>query len=267
MSNLALRALSAVLLLPLLGALVLWREPLGFGALVVLVSALALVEYAAITLPTASRRFRASVVVLGAGLTAALYLWPGAALVWLLVAFMGAATLSLVDPGEIPSAGARLGLSTFGVFYVGGLAAPLAILQRDAAHGRAWVLMAVGVTFGNDAGAYFAGRGLGRHKLYPKVSPAKTVEGGVGGLLASLIIMLAVRATLCPWLTVTDCLCVALPAGILGPIGDLVESLIKRSAGVKDSGHLIPGHGGMLDRIDALLFVTAWTYLYVLHLK
>jgi len=267
MSNLALRALSALILLPLLGALVLWHEPLGFGALVVLVAALALIEYSAITLPTASRRFRAAVVAVGAGLTAALYLAPGQALVSVLVALMATATLTLIDPGEIPAAGARLGLSAFGVFYIGGLAAPLAILQRDAPRGRAWVLLAVAVTFGNDAGAYFAGRTLGRHKLYPKVSPAKSVEGAVGGLVASLIIMLAMRATLSPWLTVGDCLWVALPAGVLGPIGDLVESLIKRSAGVKDSGRLIPGHGGMLDRIDALLFVAAWTYLYVVRLK
>lgn len=267
MSNLALRALSALIILPLLGALVLWHQPLGFGALVVLVAALALVEYAAITLPAASPRFRALVVAVGAGFTAALYLVPGQALVWGLAALMATATLVLVSPGDIPAAGARLGLATFGVFYIGGLAAPLAILQRDAPRGRAWVLLAVAVTFGNDAGAYFAGRSLGRHKLYPAVSPAKTVEGGVGGMAAALLIMFVARATLCPWLTVGDCLLVALPASVLGPIGDLVESLIKRSAGVKDSGHLIPGHGGMLDRIDALLFVAAWTYLYVVHLK
>src|SRR5450432_3305651 len=223
MSNLALRALSALIILPLLGALVLWHQPLGFGGLVVLVAALALVEYATITLPAATPRFRA--------------------------------------------AGARLGLATFGVFYIGGLAAPLAILQRDAPRGRSWVLLAVAVTFGNDAGAYFAGRSLGRHKLYPAVSPAKTVEGGLGGMAAALLIMFVARASLSPWLTVGDCLLVALPASVLGPIGDLVESLIKRSAGVKDSGRLIPGHGGMLDRIDALLFVAAWTYLYVAHLK
>ncbi len=129
------------------------------------------------------------------------------------------------------------------------------------------MLLAIGVTFGNDTGAYFAGRGLGRHKLYPKVSPAKTVEGAVGGLVASLLIMFVVRATVAPWLTVGDCLVVGLPAAVLGPIGDLVESLMKRAAGVKDSGHLIPGHGGMLDRIDALLFVGAWIYVYVVHLK
>jgi phosphatidate cytidylyltransferase len=267
MSNLALRALSAVVLLPLLGALILWQQPLGFGAAVVLVSGLALHECAAIMLGAAPPKFRATVVLLGVLYTAALYLAPGAALVWTLAAVIATAALTLLDPGEIPAAGGRLGATTFTVLYVGGLAAPLALLQRDALHGRAWVLLAIAVTFGNDTGAYFGGRGFGRHKLYPKVSPAKTVEGGIGGLVASLLIMFAVRATLAPWLTVGDCLAVGLPAAVLGPIGDLCESLMKRAAGVKDSGHLIPGHGGMLDRIDALLFVGTWIYVYAVHLK
>jgi phosphatidate cytidylyltransferase len=171
----------------------------------------------------------------------------------------------LFAPGEIPEAGHRLGAAVFSVLYVGGLAAPLALLQRDAAHGRAWVLLAVAVTFGNDTGAYFAGRALGRHKLYPKVSPAKSVEGAVGGMAASLALMLGLRATLAGWLSLADCLAVGVPAGVIGPIGDLVESLMKRAAGVKDSGHLIPGHGGMLDRIDALLFVGAWVYVYAVY--
>jgi len=70
-----------------------------------------------------------------------------------------------------------------------------------------------------------------------------------------------------PWLTIGDCLLAALPAGVIGPVGDLVESLIKRAFGVKDSGRLIPGHGGILDRIDALLFVSAWLYVYALYLR
>ena len=140
-------------------------------------------------------------------------------------------------------------------------------MQRDAPHGREWVLLAIALTFSNDTGAYFAGRALGRHKLYPAVSPAKTVEGGVGGMLAGLLVMLGARATLVPWLTVGDCLLAALPAGVIGPIGDLVESLIKRAFGVKDSGKLIPGHGGMLDRIDALLFVAAWLFVYSAYLR
>jgi phosphatidate cytidylyltransferase len=129
------------------------------------------------------------------------------------------------------------------------------------------VLLAVAVTFGNDTGAYFAGRALGRHKLYPAVSPSKTVEGAVGGLVASVAVMVLARATAAHWLTWADCLLVAVPAAVIGPIGDLTESLIKRAAGVKDSGKLLPGHGGMLDRIDALLFVSAWIYVYVRYLR
>jgi phosphatidate cytidylyltransferase len=265
--NLAQRLISAVVALPLIGALILWQEPWGFGALMLVVAAIGLHEYGAMTLAGAGARLRAGVIVLGVGLAAGLYALPAYAVVWMLAAFMGTAALVLFDPGDIPAAGARLGISAFGVFYLGLLCAPMAILQRDAPHGRAWVMLAIALTFGNDTGAYFAGRGLGRHKLYPAVSPAKTVEGGVGGMLAGLLIMLGAKALFVPWLTIKDCLLAALPAGVIGPIGDLVESLIKRAFGVKDSGKLIPGHGGMLDRIDALLFVAAWLYVYTLYVR
>ncbi len=267
MSNLALRALSAVVALPVLAALILWHQPWGFGALVLLVSGLAACECAAIMVAGASGRLRATIVALAVAYTLALYVAPGAALIATLGALVATAAATLLDPGEIPAAGARLGGTVFSVLYIGGLAAPLALLQRDAAHGRAWVLLAIGVTFGNDTGAYFGGRGFGKHKLYPKVSPAKTVEGAIGGLVATLLILFVVRATLCPWLSIVDVLAVGLPAAVLGPIGDLCESLMKRAAGVKDSGHLIPGHGGMLDRIDALLFVGAWIYVYAVQLR
>jgi len=267
MSNLALRVLTAVVALPLVGALVVWREPLGFGVLVLVVAGLALTEYVNLTLAAASRRLRASVVIVGVGLAAALYLRPDFALVWVLAAVVAASTAVLLEPGDLTAAGARLGLAGFGVVYLGALPASLALLHRDAAHGAVWVCAAIAVTFGNDTGAYFSGRALGRHKLYPAISPAKTVEGAVGGLAAGLGILLAGHATLAPTMTLADCLLIAVPAAVLGPVGDLVESMIKRSAGAKDSGKLLPGHGGMLDRIDALLFVSAWVYVYVLHLR
>ena len=267
LGNLAQRLISAVIALPLIAALILWHQPWGFGALMLVVAAIGLREYGAIALAGAGARLRVGVVVMGVGLAAGLYALPGYAIVWLLAAFVGTAALVLFDPGDIPAAGARLGIAAFGVFYLGLLCAPMAILQRDAPHGRAWVMLAIALTFSNDTGAYFAGRGFGRHKLYPAVSPAKTVEGGIGGMLAGLLVMFGARATFVPWLTVGDCLLAALPAGVIGPTGDLVESLIKRAFGVKDSGRLIPGHGGMLDRIDALLFVSAWLFVYALYLR
>jgi phosphatidate cytidylyltransferase len=267
MSNLALRALTAVVALPLVGALIFWSEPLGFGFLVLVVSTLALTEYAGLTLASASRHLRGAVVGIGVALAAALYLRPDLALVWVLAALVAAATAALIGHGDIAQAGARLGLAGFGVMYLGALPASLAILHRDGPHGAVWVCATIAVTFGNDTGAYFAGRALGRHKLYPAISPAKTVEGAVGGLVASFGILLAGHATVAPMITVSDCLFVAGPAAVLGPIGDLVESMIKRSVGAKDSGKLLPGHGGMLDRIDALLFVSGWVYVYVIHLR
>ncbi len=89
----------------------------------------------------------------------------------------------------------------------------------------------------------------------------------MGGLVAGVGILPAGHFTLAPTMTIADCLLVAIPAAVLGPIGDLVESMIKRSVGAKDSGKRLPGHGGMLDRIDALLFVSTWIYVYVIHLR
>ncbi|HVR02778.1 MAG TPA: hypothetical protein VMT47_11650, partial [Polyangia bacterium] len=109
MSNLALRVLTAVVALPLVGALVVWREPLGFGVLVLVVAGLALTEYVNLTLAAASRRLRASVVIVGVGLAAALYLRPDFALVWVLAAVVAASTAVLLEPGDLTAAGARLG--------------------------------------------------------------------------------------------------------------------------------------------------------------
>jgi phosphatidate cytidylyltransferase len=266
-SNLALRVLTAVVALPLVGALILWREPLGFGIFVLVVGALALTEYVNMTMASAPVWLRGPVVALGVALGAALYLRPELGLVWVVAALVAASTLVLVEPGDIAGAGARLGFAGFGVLYLGALPVTLALLHRDAAQGSVWVCAAIAVTFANDTGAYFAGRTLGRHKLYPAISPAKTVEGAVGGLAAGVGVLLAGHALVTRTITLTDCLVVGGVAAVLGPVGDLVESMIKRSAGVKDSGKLLPGHGGMLDRIDALLFVSAWTYVYVVHLR
>ena len=125
----------------------------------------------------------------------------------------------------------------------------------------AWVIMAFVVTWANDTAAYFTGHAIGRHKLFERISPKKTWEGFAGGVVGSVAGALAVRALLmADSLGPGGAIAVGLGASALGPLGDLAESLVKRAAGVKDSGRTIPGHGGLLDRIDALLFVGPWVY-------
>ncbi len=130
----------------------------------------------------------------------------------------------------------------------------------DTALGLGWYLLAQIVTWLSDVGAYLVGRALGRNKLAPAISPGKTVEGGLGGLilgaLAALVCALAFGLSLNP----LAALGVGVALSALGQAGDLAESLLKRQAGVKDSGTLIPGHGGVFDRIDSLLVVVTVTY-------
>jgi len=149
--------------------------------------------------------------------------------------------------------------------YCGLLIATLVGLRRV---GVSWVILAFVVTWANDTFAYFAGHGLGRHRMLERISPKKTWEGFAGGAVGSVIGALVTRSIL-PDLTVLSsgqAVLLGVGGAVLGPLGDLCESLVKRAAGVKDSGRLIPGHGGLLDRIDALLFVGPWIYFWAAYL-
>jgi phosphatidate cytidylyltransferase len=269
-SNLLLRILSAAVGLPLLALLVFWREPWGFAAVSLLAAALALVEYGALTLGPGHRGPRAALVVIGTAFAAASYLRPQMALLWAMAALVLlslAVVLGHRDLADLPQATHRLALAGFGVIYVGGLVVGLPLMHRDLADGSLWVTVAVAVTFANDTGAYFVGRTLGRHKLAPDISPGKTIEGAVGGLVVGVAFMFIARATFFPALSAADAAIIGVAAGVLGPTGDLLESMLKRAAGAKDSGRLIPGHGGILDRIDAVLFVGAFVYAYAVYLR
>ena len=263
--NLLVRVATAVVGLPVVGVFVFWQDSRGFTALCLLAALLALVEYTGLTMPGRPLAERSGIVLLGCGLFLGLTLQPELSLAWLLAAVMASWLVLLPRATDLPAAWTRLVSSGFGVIYVGGLLAALPLLH--ASMGPAWVALTIAVTFGNDTGAYFAGRALGRHKLAPAISPGKTIEGAVGGLAANLGVVFAARGLLLPSLTVRDCVMIGVPAAIVGPAGDLVESLLKRAAGAKDSGRLLPGHGGILDRIDALLFVGAYVFLYANYVR
>jgi phosphatidate cytidylyltransferase len=158
-----------------------------------------------------------------------------------------------------------------GILYAGVLIVPLALFKMDGGPkgGGLWIYVCLTSAWVSDTFAYFAGRFLSRFwgaKLWEAISPKKTVIGACGGVVGSLVALAVAKLWYLPLAGVTlswvDVLAIAIPANVLGQLGDLVESLIKRSVGVKDSGVLLPGHGGMLDRIDALILVVPYVYAY-----
>lgn len=267
MSNLLLRVLSAVVLLPGVIALCLWRETIGLALLALVAAGVALGELGTMWLPTSRGAERALAVLAGLGFGAWLYLAPAQGLPALIATGLLLAAGQVLLCRELAAAGARAAGALAGIVYVVPLLVALPLLHRDAPDGARWVLLALGVTFSCDTGAYFVGRALGRHKLAPAISPGKTWEGVVGGVAAALAFVWIARATFFPALEPRDVLSVGLGASVLAPLGDLFESLLKRAAGVKDSGRLIPGHGGVLDRVDALLFVGGFLYVYVTQVR
>jgi len=154
-----------------------------------------------------------------------------------------------------------------GALYVGWMLSYWLNLRR-LVDGQNWVYLAMLTTFANDTGAYFIGRARGKHKLAPKISPAKTREGAIGGLicaiLAAIVIALGLNLISPFAFKYWQIILLGFLVSLFAQLGDLVESLLKRNVGVKESGNLLPGHGGILDRFDSLIFVGAVVYYYVI---
>lgn len=167
--------------------------------------------------------------------------------------------LFLLVPARLPDAVKEMPVVGLGVLYIGALMACV-VLLASGPMGNSGLLLLFAVVWLGDSAAYFGGKSLGRHKLYERVSPKKTLEGSFFGLLGSVggafIIDALFGTPLSPFLLVL----VGVAGGVAEQMGDLCESILKRSAGVKDSGKLLPGHGGMLDRIDGLLFAAPIVY-------
>ena len=149
-----------------------------------------------------------------------------------------------------------------GILYVGWLLSFLVVLRLDA--GRNWAFFALFTTFGSDTIAFFVGRALGRHHLAPSISPNKTWEGAIGGVFGAVIVSLlfTLPTPLSLPLSYGQAVLLGLLVSVFGQFGDLVESLLKRNMGVKESGKMVPGHGGFLDRMDSVVFAGIVVYLY-----
>ncbi len=187
------------------------------------------------------------------------------ALLGALVAALPLAFAGLALIGRVERALGSLAVTALALLWVG-LALAHGVLLREEAHG-VWLVVDVMIgTFIGDTAAHLLGSAFGRHRLAPRISPAKTVEGLVAGIVVGTAAVVGAAAIWQSWLEPADALLIGLTITVAAPLGDLFESMLKRSAGVKDSGTLFGPHGGVLDRIDALLFAAPVAYYLTLVL-
>ena len=264
----AQRIATASIGLPILLALV-WAGSYYLTVAVALAAALAWVEYHRMFAPEGERIALAYGALWAVVLVAAAHLasfWDVAGLPLPLYLALGGGAVgaglwTLWKPSHL-AAHVRL---AFGPVYAAFLVAhAVALREAQDLPGLEWLLFALLTTFATDTGAFFVGRAIGRHRLAPNISPGKTWEGAVGGFLAAVGAGAGIAAlsTLQAFsdLPFWPALAVAAGVGVVGQVGDLLESRLKRSAGAKDAGSLLPGHGGLLDRLDSLVLTIPLVY-------
>lgn len=261
------RLWTAIVALPATIAMVLFAPSSVFTAFITILGAWGLYEIIAMT----KANVRETLFVASVGAASAIVLLLSAAdglspmvltigvtvLMLLLVARVGwEGTYTLVNWPWF-----RPWLLFIGALWVGVLF-PYFALLRNHAGGIPIIVLMLLLVVASDSGAYFAGVSLGRVKILPRVSPNKTVEGAIGGLCACVVAAVALRPLLAPQWSIAGTVIMAVAVGVLAQFGDLAGSAFKRAAGVKDSGWIFPGHGGLLDRTCSLVFAVSFTYYY-----
>jgi len=259
------RVISGLLFLPVF-YLVAWKlPPLYFTGLVLAAVAVGLHEFYRMAQARGARPQVAVGMMLGVFTVIEFYhpLLPHLGSFFSVTALLFAALAArLFSPRPVEGALEDAASTLLGVFYVGMLFA-FQVVIRTGADGRQWLVFLYFIIWASDIGAYSIGVPFGRHRLYEKVSPKKSIEGLVGALAASAGMALVCRAWFMPPIDAGEAVGLALVLAAAGTVGDLVESLFKRSAGIKDSGGIIPGHGGILDRMDSMLFAAPVLYYYL----
>ena len=259
------RVISGLLFLPIF-YLVAWvLPPVYFTALVVAAAALGQYEFYRMAQARGSRPLLVIGIAVGALMVLEFYhplvpelgtFLPVAASVLLIM------IARLFSPRPVDGAIEDVAFTFLGVFYVAMLFA-YQVGVRTGEDGKQWLVFLYFTIWASDIGAYSIGIPFGKHRLYEKVSPKKSIEGLLGALAASAAMALLCRVWFLPPIGAGEAIAIALMLAIVGTVGDFVESLFKRSAGVKDSGAIIPGHGGILDRMDSMLFAAPVLYYYL----
>lgn len=265
------RLATAAVAIPLLLWLIFWAPFWVFRAILLALTFISLAEYFAMVFPDrASARFSGiaagALVAVGmghmAGEASSHVAFPAALFAVVALGLIAA----LLDPDDPARVVTDLGHTILGVLYAGAFL-PHFIWLRAVENGSAWVLFVIAVAMAGDSAAYFSGRAFGKRKLMPSVSPKKTVEGAIGAFGGNLLAAVVVKALLLPEASWLEVIGLALFLGLLAQLGDLAESLLKRAFNTKDSGWLLPGHGGVLDRADSLVFPLVFLYYWVTLLR
>lgn len=258
------RILTVVIAAPFLIGVVVCPVPFVFKSFVAVCLFFALWEFFTIV----GQKGMDRLLVAGLGLVHILYLlfcpekFSSSLMEITLLLFVLFAYYCLTPKPNLEGVAQKISLSFFGIIYIGTFGSYVGLL-RELPYGIFWVFALLAMTWLNDTFAYFVGHRFGKHRLAPLISPGKTWEGLVGGYVGSFLGFLIFWIIFKNPVALRQGFFLTLLVGSFGPLGDLSESLFKRSFGVKDSGNLIPGHGGMLDRIDALLFTAPVVYFYV----
>jgi phosphatidate cytidylyltransferase len=254
------RILVTVVLVPVvLGAV--WLGHWWMFALVVIATALALHEYWLMARPLSplapAGYIGAALALVGAEMSGLSWMLAG-----VLSTFVLAFVLKAISEARA-AATAAISATVTGALWIGGGLGFMILLREISHHGRLALVTLLVAVWAGDTFAYFGGRLLGRHKMAPSTSPGKTWEGFVFGTAATIFVTF-VALYKQHFLTIRESIVLGVVLALAGPIGDLFESLLKRDAGVKDSGNLLGGHGGMLDRLDAFLFAAPAAYFTIL---
>jgi len=267
------RIITAVISIPLLIAAIVWGGELVFLFLVLVFGSVGLYEFFRAALPEEHYLGKALGIALGIFILSCVFIESralpakGSGTYFLTLAGCTSSILVLFvyhifTARDMVQTVNRLSLMVFGVFYIS-LFFSYLILLNSGTRGPALILFLLFVTWAGDAAAYFIGSWKGRRLLCPGISPKKTVEGAVGGLLGGIITALACDFLILKGASPLGSMCAGAGINIMNQFGDLGESVLKRAFGIKDSGGVFPGHGGVLDRLDSLLFAAPFFYFWV----
>jgi phosphatidate cytidylyltransferase len=256
------RWVTGVIAVPILFSVIAYGSEALFALLIIAVSLLGTAEYNRMVFGPGCIREKCE--TMGGALL--ILMAAAAGDIILLAAFLTFAVLAvlmlnLLRAGEEGPEMISVGKVIMGIFYIP-LLMSYFILIRQTPAGALWIFFILVLAFVGDIAAYYVGRGMGKRKLLPLVSPGKTVEGTIGLFAGSVAGCLIFSHYFFPTLAAGHAALLGLVGGIAGQLGDLTESALKRSAGVKDSGSLLPGHGGILDRLDCLVFIAPFVYYY-----